>query len=142
MRSHLPNFCGNFISNTSASAVHKTLSRLWICIAFVFSNKIDMAASSLEPVEIAESLSEDICTSSSIRPASSANARSDMSTVCGADPRVIPASCTEKILHSPAMKATGERMSPCRTPLLISNASEYSQLPSAFETRTQPWATL
>ena len=114
-------------------------------VAFIFSNDIDMAAYSLEPVEIAESLSENICTSSSIRPALSANARSDMSTVCGADPRVISVSglsCTEKILHSNVMKATGEKMSPCRTPQLISNASEYSQLPSAFETRTQPWATL
>ena len=90
-RSHLLHLWGNFISATSSSVVDETLSRWWMCIAFVFGREIVIAASSSDPVEMPVSLSEDICTSWSIRAASSANARSVMCTEYGADPKLIPA---------------------------------------------------
>ena len=56
----------------------------------------------------------------SANPASSAYSRARMRTLFGDSPMVTPASSNvswaANIFQRPAMKATGEKMSPCRTP--------------------------
>ena len=145
VRMHLLHLWLNFISTISVSVVADTVSRLWICMALVLSSDTDIAASLVEPDAMLDSRSEERCASSSTSPASSAYARSDTCTAYGSDPSLIPAfglSYSLMILQRPTINATGEKMSPYNTPRDMSKMSKYSNVPSAFEIRTQPLATL
>ena len=97
------------------------------CIVFVLGTEIIIEASSREPLEMEDRRSEILLAVSSMRLASSAYSRARIRTSCGAVPTVTPESCLSKdenILHRPAMKTTGEKISPCRTPLEMSKWSD------------------
>ena len=94
---------------------------------FVLGREIIVEDSSREPLEMEDRRSEILLAVSSMRlESSSAYSRAWIRTSCGAVPTVTPESCLSKDennLHRPAMKATGEKISPCRTPLEMSKCS-------------------
>ena len=51
-------------------------------------------------------------------------------------------SCRRKILSRPAMTETGEKISPWRTPLSMSNGSDIAIFPLGCLTRTTPVAAV
>ena len=66
-------FCFSCRASTSSSVVHDTLRFGWMCMAFVFGIETSIAASFLDPTDIAVIRSDDCSVSSSIRLTSSAD---------------------------------------------------------------------
>ena len=128
---------------TSASVVASTRTGLWTCIALFFLMEITIAASVMEPVASAVTRVEASAAFSSTRTASSAYSNLLTRIALSASPTTIPELTTSwslKILSRPAMKHTGEKISPCNTPRSMLNGSDNMLSPLGCLMRTTPVA--
>ena len=109
----------------------------------LFLMEISIAASIMEPVASAVTRFEARAAFSSTRAASSAYSNLLTRIALSASPTTIPelgTSCSLKILSRPAMKHTGENISPCNTPRSMLNGYDNTFSPLGCLMRTTPVA--
>ena len=136
--SHL---CTRLSFATSASVVALVRVVLWMCITLLFLAEIIIAASAMEPAASDVTRAVACPASSSMRAASSAYSNLAIWMVCAPVPTVLPGftwSYSLKIRSSPAMKHTGEKISPCSTPLSMLKGPDIATPPSCCLMRTTP----
>ena len=135
VREQASHMCASFRVSTSASVVELTSVLRCICMALLLACDITIAASVREPAASAVTLPLAVAASASTSAASSPYSNSDVMVVLSPSPTATPVfrrSCIRKIWSSPAINATGEKMSPWSTPLEMSNGSESVIVPSGY----------